>query len=252
MNPFAEKYKTLSNAALLAIVAKPSDYQESAVEAAQNELDQRKLTEAELAEANAKNEAVLHKEQERAEARQATKNKVRAWGINFADTIDPFGIKKLSAELLVKRICIIMALILVYGIFTRLDLLKCLFLDETCYWSVSMVVTMLPVIILPPAIVLFWLRKKAGWILLTSFLIYIVIATVHLIYKDVKIIGSSFVSEHLMQNLILSCIGNAVLYGLILLMICAKRIRGMCTVNGNTWTIVSLLVFAFLGLQQIF
>ena len=48
-------------------------------------------------------------------------------------------------------------------------------------WDFSMILYFLPLIIIPTATILFWLRKKIGWILLCIYLSYSVVNTIGLI-----------------------------------------------------------------------
>ena len=52
--------------------------------------------------------------------------------------------------------------------------------DDTGDWNLSMVEYFLPLILLPTSTILFWLRKKSGWILMASYLTYSAISTLGL------------------------------------------------------------------------
>jgi hypothetical protein len=63
MNQFAERYKTFTNAQLIRIIDNQIEYQELAIEAAENELAKRQLTDDERESLRIGNEIIEHEKQ---------------------------------------------------------------------------------------------------------------------------------------------------------------------------------------------
>lgn len=172
MNQFTERYKLISNSELLIIIENTSDYQPEAVEAAKNELEQRQLTDQELKEAKTELEAERQEKDKQTEKVQEVKNRVKKIWASIADTINPIQYSAATSEKLIKLIVIVFGLISVYQFYNQFGILKLMFSDIYGGWDLSTILFLVPLFMLPTSIILFWLRKKTGWILLGAYLTY--------------------------------------------------------------------------------
>jgi len=179
MNPFAEKYKTLSNADLLKIIDNPSDYQPFAVEAAESELNQRELTTSELEEANAENEAKKQHLREQIDRKVAFETKVKGIGFSIADTINPIQKTPPSANRIIAILSIGFGVLFLYEIFNQLEYLEFILTDKFVSWDLKILLYLLNLIVLPLAVFLFWRRKKSGWVFFSILFTFSLLAALY-------------------------------------------------------------------------
>jgi len=172
MNQFTERYKTITNADLLRVIENQSDYQPEAVEAAKTEINQRNLSDEELTEAKRELEAERQEYQKQNEKKTEAQQKVKTLGTVVFDTINPIQKSAPTAERLIRLITIVFGLIAVYKWSSQFGLVKFMLTDDLAGWDLSMVEYFLPLIILPVALIIFWARKKSGWILMAAYLTY--------------------------------------------------------------------------------
>ena len=168
-NPFIDRYEILDSSALLDILDNRSEYQAQAVEAAEFELKSRKLTDEQLVEA--KKEQTLRKEEkERKEQKEKyIGNKVNAWGTSIADTFNPFQKDIPSADKIIKLLSLFLWGLLFYQLYAEYPFLIFLFTDSSAKWEPIMILYYIPLLLLSTSGILFWLRKKLGWILATVY-----------------------------------------------------------------------------------
>jgi hypothetical protein len=185
MNPFLERYKNHSNAALLKILAAPGNYQPLALEAAKQVLESRNLSEADIAAA----QADLENEQAETAAQKAKedelKNKVQAIKEKVLDEVNPFQVKSPT----IKRIIIITTLVFswftlqsIYVGYTNWPI----FMEELDASYVFMLIALYLVLLLQvTGTVLFAIRKKAGWIIMASYAALTAVSVLPAIYRNI-------------------------------------------------------------------
>ncbi|MEO6980950.1 MAG: hypothetical protein ABI113_21320 [Mucilaginibacter sp.] len=187
MNQFTARYKTLSNADLLKIIDTPADYQPEAVEAANDELAARTLVDDELFAAREKNEALKQEQLLKSAKTKALQNKAQDIVYTITDTLNPIQSEKPSAPKAILWISILMILLTLYQLYSQFGLLKYMFTYGSANWSFDMVMYFFrPLIVAPIAAVLFALRQKYGWVLLSGYFIYLAVNTLALFYIAFK------------------------------------------------------------------
>lgn len=198
MSQLSEVYKTYSVTALLRIIENPENYRPEAVKTAQDELDARDLT------PDDKNRAIAELEAERQELalkkehREEIKNTLKEKGSGIMDYINPIQDNEDDARKsprLINTIAIIFLAIGLLQIITQFDLITGLFQDSR--WDFSVVIFLFPVIITPLAAILFWMKKTAGWILLSIYLSFALMGLLWMFfiaYDPTFLIGSLFFS----------------------------------------------------------
>jgi hypothetical protein len=181
MNQFTERHKTLSNSELLRVIENPSDYQSEAVEAAKTEIDQRNLPDQENEDAKRNLEVERQEQQKQNKKKAEVEQKVKTLGTSIFDTINPIQKSAPTAERLIRLITIVFGLMAIFKWYNQFGLVKFMLTDKSAGWDLSMVEYFLPLILLPVATILFWLRKKSGWILMAAYLTYSAISAFGLI-----------------------------------------------------------------------
>ncbi len=172
MNQFSVRYKSFSNSDLFRVIENQSDYQTEAVEAAKTEINQRKLSDQQIKDLKSELEAERREQQRQNEKRAEVEQKVKKIGISVLETINPIQKAAPTAERLIRLITIIFGLIAIFKWYNQFGLIKFMLTDSSPGWDMSIVEYILPLILIPVATVLFWLRKKSGWILLVAYLTY--------------------------------------------------------------------------------
>lgn len=180
MNQFTERYKQASNTELLKIIENSDDYQLLAVEAAKTELDFRKLTNSELN--SAKEELSLERQdyEQKKQKKQGRIDKVKNIASSAIDNLNPIQESTLKTDKLINLISLVFGGIALYQIIKEFGMLKFMFSGQG-EWDFSMVLYFLPLILIPTASILFWLRKKFGWILLSYYLCFSAVNSISLI-----------------------------------------------------------------------
>ncbi len=169
MNQFTERYKQATNAELLNIIENSNDYQLLAVEAAKSELDFRKLTDSELNSAKEELRQERHDSLQKKQKKQEWIDKVKNTANRTIDNLNPIQESPLKTDKLINIISIIFGGLALYQIIKEFRVLKFMFSGQG-EWDFSMVLYFLPFVLVPTSSILFWLRKKFGWILLSYYL----------------------------------------------------------------------------------
>jgi len=187
MNQFSPRYKKLSNADLLKIIDTPADYQPEAIEAANDELIARQLTDDELFAAREENETLRQEALLKSAKTKAWENKAQDLAYTITDTLNPIQSEKPSAPKAILWISILMVLLTLYQLYSQFGLLKYMFTYGSGKWSFAMTMYFFrPLIVAPIAAVLFALREKYGWVLLSGYFIYLAVNTLVLLYLAFK------------------------------------------------------------------
>ncbi len=172
MNSFSEKHHSLDNVSLLDIVQSPEKFHPDAVASAKQELSNRNLTDELLKQADIK--LILKKEKEVAPFIKESKQ-VFKWAI--AKAIKLLTPKKKADT---KTEAIISIITVCYGLLFSADLFNTITSTFTFNIENSDTISLLyfylyypaSVLFLCATLVLFWFRKKIGWILMSAFLLY--------------------------------------------------------------------------------
>jgi hypothetical protein len=179
-NNFRALYKTWTNDKLLDIIDNQHEYQPSAVEAARHELDSRQLSVEQLdAAKTTQTERQKQKEGKQRRAKEVD-NKIKSIGLSLADILNPIQKEGDNTDKIIKLVSLFLGGLFLYRIYTEFGLLKFMFTDSSAKWDFTMVFYFLPLIILPTAGLLMWLRKTFGWTLTTFFFSYTAVGAIPL------------------------------------------------------------------------
>lgn len=256
MNPFLERYKNHSNAALLKILATPGNYQPLALEAAKQVLESRNLSEADLAGAQTE----LENEQAETAAQKAKedelRNKAKAIKEKVLDEVNPFHVNSPT----VKRIIIITTLVFSWfalqAAYTAWQNRLYFMLDL----NESDIIVIIPMFVIPLfqviGTVLFALRKKAGWIIMAGYAALTAVAVLPAIYQSIKYMierPEPTLFDDLMRPHALSeCIVRLLVFPGLLVVMNRADVRAVYRVTRQTFVIILVVVAAFvLGISGV-
>ncbi|MDR2920333.1 MAG: DUF1542 domain-containing protein [Tannerella sp.] len=162
---FTERFNSYSNSQLLGIIENPNDYQPEAVETAKAIISHRQLTDNELEiaknELDAEKQKIISKEQQEKEMYEELKN----FGESVLENISPVQRKSFNANKTIKIISILLGVMFLFRLYSEFKMIRFIFTDYATEWDLSMVFNYLPLLILAISAILFWMKKKAGWIL---------------------------------------------------------------------------------------
>lgn len=253
MNQFTERYKTFSNTDLLRVIDNQSDYQPKAVEAAKTEIDQRNLSDQEMTEAKNELETERQKKQKQNEKRAEVEQKVKTIGTSIFDTINPIQKSAPSVEKLIRLITIVFGLVTVFKWYNEFGLVKFMLTDDIGGWDLSIIEYFLPLILLPAAVILFWLRKKSGWILMAAYLTYSAISSFGLIVMtwNTEPLGIPALDSLFPQTTPIAQILTTLFFGGTLWVMTKKEIKEHYNINRQTMIaaigIAAVLTILFIG-----
>lgn len=186
MNNFTARFNKHSNSHLLKIIESKGEYQPEAIVAAKKILESRQLTEEEIG--IAKVELANEKEEREAiiQKRINITNELKDFGTSVVDTINPVQETPPTVNKTILITSIVFGVISIYRIVNESGFLKFMFTNSNATWDLGMMFYFLPLLWIPSATVLFYMRKKAGWILLTAFITYSTISALFLTYTELN------------------------------------------------------------------
>jgi len=251
-NQFAEKYKTLTNTALLAIIANAANYQPVAVETARLELAGRQLNEDQVSEANTALEKLALEKQEQADKKLKIKNKLKGAWFSVTDVIDPLVTTNPAVDKLIRTVSIVLGLLSGYKIYLQYYLIAFILTDKAPITAKDLLLYFLPLIMLPVITFLFWRKKKTGWVLLVVYLICAILTTGIMFYHSMQYHSQDI---HALDNLLPSMslqtyVGIFIFLGGFLAIACKKDIRSVYRVDNATWLITIVLAVMFMVFQN--
>lgn len=184
-NNFSEYYKTISNAELISILEKPAGYQDAAIEAAKKEFLERKLSAEEIKVAR---QVLIEKHIQKIKQREKVKDvedKIKKTGQTLFDSINPFRPGIPSTEKNIRIIVISFGILFLYQfinefktIFFYIKYIPGSPLESSFY--------LLPHLLLPIATLMFWKRKRIGWILLAAFVVFAIVITLSALIQSLQ------------------------------------------------------------------
>jgi hypothetical protein len=179
-NDFRTLYKTWTSDKLLDIIDNQNEYQASAVQAARQELDSRQLSEEQLDAAKTTQTERQKQKEDKQRTVKVVNDKIKSIGLSLVDTLNPIQKEGHSADKIIKLVSLFLGGLFLYRLYAEFGLIKFMFTDSSAKWDFSMVFYFLPLIILPTAGLLMWLRKTFGWTLTTFFFSYTAVGAIPL------------------------------------------------------------------------
>ena len=250
MNQFSERYRNISNADLFRVIENQTDYQPEAIEAAKNELNQRKLTDQDLTAVKVEMKAEQQEKEEYRKKRIEVERKVKNLGASALDTITPIQRSATTPEKIIRLITIVFGLIAILKWYDQFGLASFMLSEISSGWDSSMVEYFLPLLLLPIAVVFFWLRRKIGWILMTTYLTYSAITGLGLIIMtwNMEASGIPALDDLFPQTSTTTQVLALLFYGGALWAVAKQEIKDSFNVNSQTalGTIVTASILTIL------
>jgi hypothetical protein len=179
-----ERYKKMSNAELLEVLQHPAHYQSEALSIAKAEFNTRQLSEKDIQEAG---QALLNKNLKKElqnERIAAATTKIVDAGNTFYDTINPIRVTAPTAEKLIRFISLVFSGLFIYKIKVNFGLFSSI-IEGSSHESFAYTIYIFPIVVELIAIVLFWLKKKSGWMLLAIFCCYSLVEILQGLYYSI-------------------------------------------------------------------
>lgn len=180
---YSRFYKRLSNSELLDILENPGSYQAVAIEAAKKEFLNRQLSQQELAKLkNDRRENQLLIE-EKAQKKKAFQNKMEYNGNSIIASINPDQEGICKNERSIRIIVIGLGVLVLYQLIRDFTIIR-FFIKNMAGMLLETISIILPIVILPVALFLFWKRRSAGWRLLSIWLTFFIMDNVGLLLSS--------------------------------------------------------------------
>ena len=194
INPFAEKYKTLSNARLLEITNNPQNYQPLALNAAEAELEGRGFSDAELADAEAELKAEAGEEKVRAEKKEQINKYLKNTVLAIAGSFRPWQPTSTRQGQFILCVCIVQAVI---GLKLLWDGVTGVIFASHIPQSWPMGISVLTLFFgffALSAVYLFLRGKTIGWILLSAFMVFFnIVSLTSIVFIIIRALRYSFI-----------------------------------------------------------
>jgi len=175
---FTKVYKTWSDLELFQLLQNKDDYQEEAVEAAEAEMNSRKLSESELGILLKKHEEEQSKKQNTAEkklARAIESNKEKL----IAD-LDPFSENTINRH--IRLLCYGVAFIILYNFINDYRWFNSIL--RYGWPDSAIILSLMPYLFVPIGIFYFWRRQKFGWSIFTIWFVLSIVIIIKVIYGN--------------------------------------------------------------------
>jgi hypothetical protein len=248
MNPFSETYRLYSDEELIELLTNKSSYQQLAIEAAEAELERRKLT---VGQIHLIQEELSERNEERA-MQNAKQLKpvltVRSNIEKFVAELDPND--QITPSKAISYISISLIVILLYHFFME----QSIFLSNIRHFSLNdwyYIMWAVPYVYLPVAIVLFWKKYRWGWLLLHIWAVYNLLTVLFFYIMEYRFgFAGNFAYSSYASTGMLSYITSILTYGGLLVYLNRNEIKNIYKIDRNSKQLVVLysilIAFAYL------
>jgi len=189
---FNERFKTYSNTDLLRIIDNPDGYQPNAFETAKTIFSDRQLTEEEIKIAKDQLEIERQEKLSKVQKKRAIEDKFKNLGKSILDNVNPIQNETPTTEKTIKIISLIFGGLFLFQLYKEFGMISFMFTDSSSDWDFNMVIYFLPLVVVPTATILYYKRKKNGWLLLTMFLTYSAVLAIGLFILTINMEPSGF------------------------------------------------------------
>ncbi|NMH29251.1 hypothetical protein [Flavobacterium silvaticum] len=177
MTNFTELFTTYSNLELLQIIDSPDRYQPLAVETAKTIWESRQLSEVDIQIAQEELANLKQEKEKQIQKRKDIGNKME----HIADTVfSPITMnptENLGLQKIINFISVVFGVLFLIEVFKKFGMLRFVISEDQTKLDMEMILFFMPLLVVPLATILFFRRKKMGWVLLAGFLTYSVFTT---------------------------------------------------------------------------
>ncbi|HMR93398.1 MAG TPA: hypothetical protein PKC69_13840 [Chitinophagaceae bacterium] len=235
---FSEQYKNMADDELLRILDNASSYVPDAIAAAKQELISRNLSSARIAELKKNIKEEKRIKEKRKERASEIRKDITEKSTNLLTWFSLSEDKISQSERIRKGILIASFLLFCYLLYSTWSDIRFLF-NSLTEISISYSITLIPIIILPAGIFLFWKRMSAGWKLLTFFYIFNFLSTIWLAAWSFSYSSGSSSFAFFPRSGSSQYIFPFILYGCFLLALLRKDIRNDYKISSDAmWVMV--------------
>jgi hypothetical protein len=247
---FSEKFKTYSNTDLLRVIENPNDYQFQAVETAKTIFSDRQLSEMEIKIAKDELETERQEKSKKEQQKLAVENKIKDVGKSIFDHINPIQKEIPTSEKTIRIISILFGGLFLFQLYKEFGMLRFMFTNNYAEWDFSMALYFLPLIVIPTATILFYLRKKTGWLLLAIFLTYSAISAIGMSILTMNMVpsGIEILDNLFPQILPLTYILGFVFYVGVIWTISRENMRTIYSISKQTMILTVTITALIVGL----
>lgn len=233
MSDFFERYNNLNNLELIKIIENPKDYQPVAVETARKILISRQVSAEEISDAKAELARQNQEKNLQTEKKKELENKVKNFGASVVETIHPIQVTAPTVDRTILIISIVLAAISLKTLFSEFRMLFYILSDSGMSLDFSVLLYLVPILLLPFATVLFWLRKKAGWWILAMYFTFNASSAISsfLMQLSFEPSGYSPLDNVFQPTSIVTIIWGLIFNGGLLYVICKENIRAVYTID---------------------
>lgn len=231
-NDFTEYYKTISDSELLAILENRQDYQPAAIEAAQKEFLNRQLPEEAINNAKAELAEKKIKTDQQKEKIKTIERALKSKGNTLLETLNPIQTGIPTTEKIIRFVAVVLSFIFLYTIVSHYGMIKA-YISDIPRFPYQSFLFLFPLAVQLVAIITFWKKHRAGWILLTIYLTFSIVTTLWLLYfiitwepSGFAVVDNIFLKPPLTETIIrlLFLVGT-------LVVICRLKLREVFSVN---------------------
>jgi len=250
---FTEKFKSYTNTELLRIIDNPDGYEPTAVETAKTIFSDRQLTEEEIK--IAKDELEIDKQENlnKEQKKRAVEDNFKSIGKSILDNVNPIQNEILTTEKTIKIISLLFCVLFLFQLYKEFGMVSFMFTDSSANWDFSMVLYFFPLVVVPVATILFYKRKKLGWLLLTMFLTSSAVSAIGLFILTMIMKHSGFdaTDNFSPQTSLTTYLLTFIFFAGIIWTISKENIRSVYAINKQTMLLTILITAIIIGLGLI-
>jgi DNA-binding transcriptional MerR regulator len=173
MNDFQRRFKNYDNQQLLKIIEDAENYEPAAVEAAKLELSKRDVSQEEIQAASKALQEKRAKVEQTREQMKKAEQKAKSLGAEILETVNPIKKNPQNSDEKINLIAIVFGLIAIFQI---------VWIFGTPQLIAPSIIDVVPILLLPIAVFLFWKRNKIGWVLMTALFVYNIINSIGILF----------------------------------------------------------------------
>jgi hypothetical protein len=229
-NNFSEYYKKITNSELLSILDNPKDYQPTAIEAAKNELASRNLSGPQIREAR---QLLIAKQLQKEKAKEkvkAVENKIKEAGHTLLDTINPIQTGIDATEKNIRLLVIVFGGIFLYELVNDFRT-HIFYLSRFFKHPFESSMLLLPLMLLLAAVIMFWKRKRSGWILLMAYLVFSAIGVLWILIQPYTWNSSGLLGNLIPRPSPTTYIFQVLFLGGTIFVLCKPKIREVFSID---------------------
>lgn len=157
------------------------------------------------------------------------KEKIKIAVGSFLSNIIPLRRGNLKSKKIINIITLVLAVFFLFQLYKEHYMISYIFFNNEAEWDLSVMLYLLPIFLVPIATILFFKRKKIGWMLLTAFLCYsfviLVVPFMLVLNSNYSLLNKSPENFFIFQVIPLS------FFTIILGIICRKGIREVYSIS---------------------